>query len=87
MNFNSIPLDYCLSNGKIFSVSKIRDRDIELSDLSPEVQIQEGDFVLFHTGFINEQEYGTKKYFQNHPQFSFQLIDYLRSKKNPIYWT
>ncbi len=34
-------------------------------------------FVAFYTGFIEEEGYGSKRYFKEHPQLSNNLIDKL----------
>ena len=38
-------------------------------------------FTAFYTGFIEEQGYGGKIYFTEHPQLSHALIDALLEKK------
>ena len=37
-------------------------------------------FVCFYTGFIEEEGYGTKKYFTEHPQLSNELLEALLQK-------
>ena len=39
-------------------------------------------FTAFYTGFIEEQGYGGKIYFTEHPQLSHALIDALLEKKD-----
>ena len=43
-----------------------------------------GDFVIFYTGFLEKAGYGTKEYFQAHPQLSNNLIEKLLDKKVSI---
>ena len=44
------------SCGVIFDVSNLGERDIELADIDTE-KISAGDFVLFHTGAIDRQNF------------------------------
>lgn len=74
------PLDFVKLDGIVFDVSSFGDKDIEL-DESISSQIHKGDFVMFYTGFINEETYGSKEYFKNHPQLSDGFIDMLLEKK------
>ena len=37
-------------------------------------------FVCFYTGFIEEEGYGTKKYFTEHPELSNELLEALLLK-------
>lgn len=73
------PLDYTERPGIVFDVSAVMDRDIEISDIDAD-KIHEGMFVAFYTGFIEKEGYGTKKYFQEHPQLSDSLVDVLLDK-------
>lgn len=76
-------LEYTRREGLVFDVSHIRDRDIEISDIDID-KVVRGQFVVFYTGYIDEQPYGTKPYFSNHPQLSYKLIDALLEKKISI---
>ena len=73
------PLEYTRREGIVFDVRAIRNRDITAADV-PLDQVEQGQFVLFCTGFIEEEPYGTKKYFAEHPQLSHELIDGLIGK-------
>jgi len=77
------PLEYTRRAGIVFDVSTIRDRDIEESDIDMD-RVREGQFVAFYTGYIEEEPYGTKAYFSQHPQLSHSLIDALLDKKIAI---
>lgn len=46
--------------------------------------VRENMFVAFYTGFIDDEGYGTKKYFTEHPELSNELIDKLLDKKVSI---
>lgn len=73
------PLEYAERKGCIFDVCNIRDRDIDVSDIDLSL-VESGMFVAFYTGFIEREEYGTKPYFTEHPQFSKELIKALIGK-------
>lgn len=79
----TFPLSYIKRPGIVFDVSEIVDEDIELSedDLS---RVHNDMFVGFYSGFINKIEYGSKKYFKDHPQLSHKLIDKLLKKRISI---
>ena len=74
------PLDYTERRAVVFDVSGIKDRDIDVSDIDPD-KVSEGMFVAFYSGYIEEEAYGTKEYFREHPQLSNGLIESLLSRK------
>lgn len=77
---SSIPIEYFKRNGILINASEYAgEREIEISDLL-NIDIKEGDFILFRTDQI-KKEYGTKEYFNNHPQLSHELIEFLCKKK------
>lgn len=73
------PLDYTERVGLIFDVKGIYEREIEVTDIDL-ARVQEGMFVVFATGFIDEVPYGSGKYFSEHPTLSNELIDALLEK-------
>lgn len=75
------PLEYLKKTAVIFDVRSVRERDISTKDIDLD-QIEEQMFVIFHTGFIEDEGYGTEKYFKEHPQLSDELIDVLLEKKS-----
>lgn len=77
------PLEYTLRDGVIFDVSHIRGRDVEIEDIDLN-QVRQDMFVAFCTGFIDEVEYGIPKYFKEHPQLSFALIQALLDRQISI---
>ncbi len=77
------PLDYTERKAIVFDVSHITDRDIEIADIEAE-KFFENAFVAFYTGYSDREEYGTQKYFKEHPQLSYELIDMLVEKKISI---
>ena len=83
-HFDVMNQDFQLANlrrrGRVFDVGAVRDRDVEVRDLGGG-RIEEGDFVLLRTGFLQEAGYGTERYFRSHPQLSMQLIGLLLEKR------
>lgn len=77
------PLEYTERRGLVFDVTHVKERDIDVSDIDIE-KVQEGMFVAFYSGFIEEQGYGGKIYFTEHPQLSNGLIDELLDRKVSI---
>ncbi len=73
------PLAYTKRNAIVFDVTGIENRDIEEKDVDLS-KIHEGMFVAFYSGFIENQEYGSKEYFTCHPQLANELIDKLLEK-------
>ena len=73
------PLEYTRREGIVFDVSAIRGRDIDICDI-PMDKVEKDQFVAFYTGYIEEEPYGTKTYFAEHPQLSHELIDALLDK-------
>lgn len=74
------PLEYTELPGIVFDVEGIVDRDIEVSDISLD-RVKPGMFVLFHTGFLEKEGYGTPVYSHQHPQLSPQLIEKLIERR------
>lgn len=77
------PLEYTQRNGLVFDVSGVKDRDIEVTDIGAH-KITKDMFIAFYTGFIEEEGYGTKRYFSKHPQLSNELIQVLLQKEVSI---
>lgn len=77
------PLAYTQRRGVVFDVSHIRGRDIELADIDFGI-VEAEMFVAFCTGFMEEEDYGTPKYFKEHPQLSRQLIEALLDRRISI---
>ena len=73
-------LDYTQRKGVAFDVSHIRGRDVDIGDIDLDA-VKADMFVAFHTNFIDEEEYGTPRYFKEHPQLSNELIEALLDKR------
>ncbi len=77
------PLEFTKRKGIVFDVSKILNRDIDISDIDINL-INDDMFVAFYTGFIEKHQYGSKPYFTSHPQLSNELIEQLLNHKVSI---
>ena len=77
---SEIPLEYFRSPGILIDVSHIAEtREVEVSDLE-NVEIPMNGFVLFRTTRSEKEKYGTADYFDEHPQLSHELIEYLANE-------
>lgn len=77
------PLEYVERKGIVFDVSGITGRDIDENDIDLG-RVKTDMFVAFYTGFIESEGYGGKKYFNEHPQLSNELIDALLAREISI---
>lgn len=77
------PLEFIRRNAVVFDVSNVANQDVEIQNVEINL-VNEGMFVAFYTGFMEEEPYGTKEYFTNHPQLSDELIDALLNRKISI---
>lgn len=77
---SDIPLAYHARRGVVLDARGFGEADIDTSVL-PDGAVEAGDFVIFHTGFLERFPYGTREYFRDHPQLSWALIDLLIDKK------
>lgn len=74
------PLEFTKRNAVILDVSNVKDRDIDISDIDLDL-VKKDMFVIFYSGFMEKEKYGTAPYFSGHPQLSNELIDALLDKK------
>jgi len=72
------PLDFTRRNAIVFNVKGLM--EINLSHLDCSL-VEKDMFIAFYTGFIDDESYGTEKYFGEHPQLSKDLIEALLEKK------
>lgn len=77
------PLEYTKRTALVFDVSKVTNREIDISDIDL-TAVRPDMFVAFYTGFIEKEGYGGKVYFSEHPQLTNELIDALLEKKVSI---
>lgn len=71
------PLEYTERQAICFDVTgkdEIGTEDIDISLVKKDM------FVIFHTGYIEKERYGTTAYFRQHPQLSLALIGSLLEK-------
>ncbi len=73
-------IDNYKRNGKIFDISSIREREVNLEDIDIS-RIEESDFIIFYTGIMEKYEYATPEYMQNNLELSNTLIRYMIDKK------
>ena len=73
------PLEYTKRNGIVFDVSSVKNREIDIADIDMD-KVKKDMVVCFYTGFIEEEGYGTKKYFTEHPELSNELLEALLQK-------
>lgn len=74
------PLESFRTRGKLIDISHIRDREVEVADLADQ-PIEEGDMIIFHTGYIDEIGYGQKGYIQKSAELSDEAVAYLIERK------
>jgi kynurenine formamidase len=74
------PLEYMDLKAIVFDVTGYADKEEIGVDGIRLDNVSEGMFVGFHTGFIEQEGYATKRYFSQHPQLSFDLIHALLDK-------
>jgi kynurenine formamidase len=74
------PAGYCERRGLVIDASKMRDADIGQEVLESH-ELHEGDFVIFYTGQLQRFVYGTKDYFKDHPQLTWEFVNYLAHQK------
>lgn len=70
------PIEYVERNAIVFDVSTVKGRDIDITDIDI-LKVKSDMFVAFYTGFIEDEGYGSKCYFREHPQLSDNLIESL----------
>lgn len=73
-----IPLEYFKSEGVLFDVRNTSTVEVSSIDID---SIPKDGFVIFRTGQIEKYGYGDKKYFDDHPQLSDELINTLIERK------
>lgn len=76
----TFPLDYTERRGIVFNIRDIAGREVEPDDVDP-AAVEPGMFVAFYSGFIEDEGYGTQKYFSAHPALSHALIHALLERR------
>jgi len=77
------PLEYVERKAIIFDVRNVFNRDISIGDIDLN-KVEEDMFIAFYSGFIDEEGYGSNRYFAEHPQLSNELIDALLDRNISI---
>jgi kynurenine formamidase len=77
----SVSIDYFKSRALLFDISAFsRQRPVLDSDLAFEL-VQEGDFILFHTGAILRNAYASKEYLNEYIEFSWEVLHAFLKRK------
>ena len=61
----TFPLDYTERRGIVFNIRDIAGREVEPDDVDL-AAVEPGMFIAFYSGFIEDEGYGTQKYFSAH---------------------
>lgn len=77
---NGFSLDFWKLKGRLFDVRSFGPEEIGIGDVDASI-IEKEDFVIFYTGFLENQVYGSETYFKEHPVLSYELIDLLLDKE------
>lgn len=77
------PLAYTTRKAVVYDVSHVKGRDIASSDIDLSL-VEKDMFIAFYSGYIDNEPYGSKAYFTEHPQLSDELIDALLGCKISI---
>jgi kynurenine formamidase len=75
---NRIGLEQMIGPGKVLDATAVRGSSIGLADVEGQVELCEGDFVLFRTDW--SQFVGTDRYYR-HPELTPEILQWLISKK------
>jgi kynurenine formamidase len=70
------PAEYAVRRGIIVKVGEVGETEITEKVLEG-YDVREGDFVIFHTGYLSKYSYGTRDYFRGHPQMSWDFVETL----------
>jgi kynurenine formamidase len=75
----TFPIESFRTNGKIFDISHIRDREVEIADLAGQ-SIDEGDTIIFYTGYMKQFGY-SREYADYSAELSDETVEYLLGRK------
>ncbi len=77
-----IPTEFHSRPGKVVDATRYADAGIDVGiDALATQTIERGDFVIFRTGHLGRTSYGTRDYFERHPQLSWEVIDFLIARE------
>ncbi|MCT4544308.1 MAG: cyclase family protein [Vallitalea sp.] len=78
---SNIPLEYFKTQGILIDCTKYcLDEEIGI-DVLKDIYIEENSFVIFKTNMQLKYQYGSDAYMKQHPQLTWELINYLLEKK------
>src|ERR1700722_16431726 len=75
----TFPIESFRTNGKIFDISQIRGREVEIADIAGQ-SIDEGDTIIFYTGYMKQFGY-SREYAEYSAELSDETVEYLLSRK------
>jgi kynurenine formamidase len=67
-----------IGTGRLLDVTRVSGSEIQLADVANQVEVQNGDYVLFRTDWSKFVD--TEKYYQ-HPELSSDVVHWLISKR------
>ncbi|WFD10244.1 cyclase family protein [Tepidibacter hydrothermalis] len=78
---SNIPLEYFKTKGVLIDCTNYSlDEEIGIEALK-DIEIKESSFVMFKTNIQSNYPYGSDVYVKQHPELSWELIDYLLERK------
>lgn len=78
---SSIPEKYFETRGVVINCECFTPDEEIGKDVLEDVELNEGDFIIFVTKIKDRYPYGSNEYLRNHHQLSWALINHLISKK------
>ncbi len=78
------PIDFCSRRGVLIDIDGIGVDEIGVAALEGQ-DIRPDDFVVFYTGHLQQNPYGSSEYFNNQPRMSWQLVDHLADSQVSLF--
>lgn len=76
----SFPIESFRTPGRIFDVSGVRDREVQLDDIAAD-EIADGGTVIFHTGHLDEVGFESPAYWRRSAELSDEVVAFLIGRK------
>jgi kynurenine formamidase len=74
------PVEYCERRGVLIDASAVSHAEIGVEVLEGH-ELREGDFLIIYAGWLEKHVYGSRDYFKDHPQFTWDLVNHLATRK------
>lgn len=74
------PVEFAETRGILIDASSVNRNEIGIEILEGRT-IRENDFLIIYADWLEHYEYGSKEYFKDHPQFTWELIEELQRRK------